>query len=69
MACIAELGAAPEDTVYVGDHHVDVATARAAGVRVLAVPFGYGDVAMLEPDGILADYAALPEMLGLAEAG
>lgn len=69
LACIAELGAAPEDTVYVGDHHVDITTARAAGVRVLAVPFGYGDVAMLEPDGILADYAALPEMLGLAEAG
>ena len=69
LACIAALGAAPEDTVYIGDHHVDVATARAAGVRVLAVPFGYGDVAALEPDGIVADYAALPAMLGLAEAG
>jgi phosphoglycolate phosphatase len=69
LACIAALGATPEGTIYVGDHPVDIATARAAGVRVLAVPFGYGDVAALEPDGIVADYAALPEMLGLAEAG
>lgn len=69
LACIAALGAKPEDTVYLGDHHVDIATARAAGVRVLAVPFGYGDIARLEPDGIVADYAALPGMLGLAGAG
>lgn len=69
LACIAALGAVPEDTVYLGDHHVDIATARAAGVRVLAVPFGYGDIAGLEPDGIVADYAALTGMLGLAEAG
>jgi len=68
-ACIAMLGAAPEDTVYLGDHHVDIATARAAGVRVLAVPFGYGDIAGLKPDGIVADYAALPGMLGLVGAG
>lgn len=67
LACIAALGARPEDTVYVGDHPVDIATARAAGVRVLAVPFGYGDAAALDADGIVADYAALPERLGLAE--
>ncbi|OWJ58333.1 HAD family hydrolase [Inquilinus limosus] len=68
LACIAALGARPEDTVYVGDHHVDIAAARAAGVRVLAVPFGYGDAGSLEADGILADFTALPECLGLAEA-
>ncbi|MGK9233275.1 HAD-IA family hydrolase [Inquilinus limosus] len=68
LACIAALGARPEDTVYVGDHPVDIATARAAGVRVLAVPFGYGEVDRREADGIVADYAALPECLGLAEA-
>ncbi|WP_343713506.1 HAD-IA family hydrolase [Inquilinus sp.] len=68
LACIAALGAVPEETVYLGDHRVDIDTARAAGVRVLAVPFGYGDIAALEPDGILADYAALAGMLGLAVA-
>jgi phosphoglycolate phosphatase len=36
----AQVGAAPEDTVFVGDSAVDVATARAAGVQLVAVTWG-----------------------------
>lgn len=36
----ARVGAAPEETVFVGDSLVDLATARAAGVRHVAVTWG-----------------------------
>lgn len=41
LACAERLGASPDQTVYVGDHGVDVETARAAGIRVITVTFGY----------------------------
>jgi phosphoglycolate phosphatase len=66
LTCIAGLGATPGDTAYIGDHAVDVATARAAGVRVLVVPFGYGDVSTLAADGLVPDFAGLPALLGVA---
>ncbi len=37
-------GGDPENAVHVGDSNVDVATARAAGIPVVAVSFGYTDV-------------------------
>jgi phosphoglycolate phosphatase len=66
LACIAGLGATPGGTAYIGDHAVDVATARASGVRVLVVPFGYGDVSTLAADGLVPDFAGLPALLGVA---
>jgi phosphoglycolate phosphatase len=66
LACIAALGATPSDTAYVGDHAVDVETARAAGVRVLVVPFGYGDASKLDADGVVPDFAGLAGLLGIA---
>jgi phosphoglycolate phosphatase len=41
-ALMAKAGATPEETVLVGDSRVDVATARAAGVAVVAVTWGLG---------------------------
>ena len=41
LACAERLGVSPDQTVYVGDHAVDVETARAAGIRVITVTFGY----------------------------
>ncbi len=35
-------GVAPHETVFVGDSKVDVRTARAAGVAVVAVTWGFG---------------------------
>jgi phosphoglycolate phosphatase len=41
LAAIAGLGASPADTVMVGDSIADVGTARAAGIPVILVDFGY----------------------------
>lgn len=41
LACAERLDVPPDQTVYVGDHPVDVETARAAGIRVITVTFGY----------------------------
>lgn len=40
LAILAELGCAPADAVMIGDSEVDVATARAAGMRSIGVAWG-----------------------------
>ena len=61
LAAIAEAGGDPATTLYVGDTSVDVATARAAGVPVIVVAFGYADhpVTSLGADAVLEDFADL----------
>ena len=57
--------ASPEETLYVGDMTVDVATARAAGLPVAVVPEGSSTREELEaerPDFVLS---TLAEVLGL----
>jgi phosphoglycolate phosphatase len=53
--------------VMVGDSHVDVDIARAAGTRVVLVDFGYTDkpAAELGADRVISHFDALP---GAAEA-
>lgn len=41
LACAVKLGAPSSSVVYIGDSHVDVETARAAKVPIIAVAFGY----------------------------
>ena len=50
------------DSIMVGDSGTDIATARAAGVPVVAVDFGYTDVpvAELDPDRVISHFDALP---------
>jgi phosphoglycolate phosphatase len=51
------LGAAPHEVVAIGDSVNDALAARAAGMAVLAVPYGYNegrDVRALDVDGIVA---------------
>jgi phosphoglycolate phosphatase len=51
------LGAAPAEVVAIGDSVNDALAARAAGMAVLAVPYGYNegrDVSTLDVDGIVA---------------
>ncbi|WP_290691208.1 MULTISPECIES: HAD-IA family hydrolase [unclassified Haematobacter] len=52
-------------SLLVGDTVTDRNTARAAGVPVVLVTFGPEGpgIARLEPDALLDDYAALPELL------
>lgn len=57
---LARTGAAAVDTVFVGDSPVDAATARAAGVALVAVTWGLGSRAALAEAGatVFADAAA-----------
>ncbi|MEM8743828.1 MAG: HAD-IA family hydrolase [Pseudomonadota bacterium] len=56
---IARTGGDPERTIMVGDSPTDVATAKAAGIPVIAVSFGYSEVhySELGADVVIHDYA------------
>ena len=51
--------------IMVGDSETDIATARAAGMPVIAVDFGYTEipVADLAPDRIISHFNALPDAI------
>lgn len=51
-------GGDPSLAVMIGDSDTDIRTARAAGIPVIGVPFGYTDTPMelLGPDAVLAHY-------------
>ena len=59
---IARLGGVPSRAIMVGDSRTDIDTARAAGVLVIAVDFGYTDVpvAQLHPDLVISHFDELP---------
>jgi len=63
---IAAAGGDLADAVMVGDSITDIRTARAAGVPVVAVDFGYTDVPVsaLDPDRVISHFDALPEAVG-----
>lgn len=65
VAVIERLGAVREAAVMVGDTETDVAAARAAGIPVILVRYGYARVPLegLEPDLLIERFAALPEAL------
>ncbi|WP_407518626.1 phosphoglycolate phosphatase [Methylobacterium oryzisoli] len=58
---IARAGGDPGRAVMVGDSRTDIATARAAGIPVVAVPFGYTDVPVqdLGPDAVIDHFDQL----------
>ncbi|RAI45067.1 phosphoglycolate phosphatase [Rhodoplanes roseus] len=62
LGTIAAAAGSPGCAVMVGDSGTDIATAKAAGVPVVAVDFGYTDVpvASLGPDRVISRYADLP---------
>lgn len=64
-AC-AQLGADPSRTVVVGDSKHDAASGRAAGCRVLIVPYGYNEgqsVQTLEVDAIVETIEAAAQWI------
>ena len=66
-AC-ALLGVEPDQAVAIGDSINDVQAARSAGMRVLAVPYGYNegmDVRGLEVDGIVTTLLEAAEWIAL----
>jgi phosphoglycolate phosphatase len=58
LRTIEQAGGSPERAIMVGDSDVDLATARAAGIPMIAVSFGYCDppVASLAPDVVIDHY-------------
>ncbi|MDB5570310.1 MAG: family hydrolase [Hyphomicrobiales bacterium] len=72
LAAMAETGAAPHDTVMIGDSTYDILMARAAGVAAIGVAWGYhAPQALLDAGAreIAQDYAALAALLDAAPAG
>lgn len=59
---IAAAGGSPQRAIMIGDSLTDIRTARAAGVPVIAVDFGYSErpVSEFEPDQIISHFAQLP---------
>ncbi|KMO43306.1 phosphoglycolate phosphatase [Methylobacterium variabile] len=68
---IARAGGDPARAVMVGDSRTDVATAKAAGIPVVAVPFGYTDVPVeeLEPDVVIQHFDALYDAVRRLDPG
>jgi phosphoglycolate phosphatase len=62
---LAHAGGNPQQAVMVGDSITDIATARAAGVPVVAVDFGYSEmpVSQLAPDRVASHFADLPQLI------
>jgi phosphoglycolate phosphatase len=67
---MADAAAGPAETALVGDSAVDVRTARAAGVRALAVDYGFDRASLSEdpPDALLSDLRQLPGLLAAPAA-
>ena len=62
IAGLVGLGVEPDAAIFVGDSPMDVAAARAAGLRVVAVSWGYGHgpAEALGADVLIARFDALP---------
>lgn len=61
LRTIAMAGADPERAVMVGDSRTDIDTAKAAGIPVIAVDFGYTDrhVSAFEPSRVISGFDEL----------
>lgn len=71
LAAMERMGAAPAETVYVGDMEVDIETARAAGVPVIVVPTGSrsaADLRAASPDLLIDGFSDLLGVLPGAAA-
>jgi phosphoglycolate phosphatase len=62
---VARAGGDPAIAIMVGDAITDIAVARAAGIAVIAVDFGYSEtpVAELAPDRVVSSFDRLPEVV------
>lgn len=63
---MAEAGAAPQDTVMIGDTVYDLQMAQAAGVASIGVDWGYHspiDLKACAPDALLSDFNQLIDVL------
>ncbi len=68
LAAMAEAGAEPARTIFVGDTAWDMGCARNAGVGAIGAAWGYHDVEELTADGAHGVALAPAEVVGLADA-
>jgi phosphoglycolate phosphatase len=68
---IKAAGGRPETTVMIGDSVTDIRTARAAGVPVIAVDFGYSErpIAEFGPDRLISHFSQLPDAISAISSG
>lgn len=69
LKCLASLGIAADQAIYVGDTQIDIQASRAAGMHAVAVLSGAADSAQLslcEPDRLIWSHASLPEIVQAA---
>jgi phosphoglycolate phosphatase len=62
QSCLSLFQVAPERALFVGDSSIDVASARNAGVRVWALPYGYNmgePITACAPDRVIENISAL----------
>ncbi|AOW14504.1 phosphoglycolate phosphatase [Hydrogenophaga crassostreae] len=65
-ACLKQFATARERALFVGDSSIDVATARAGGIAVWAVPYGYNmgePIEACQPDRVIPDFSVLTRLL------
>lgn len=62
---IEAAAAAGKPAILIGDSEIDIATAKAASVPVIAVTYGYckTPIAELRPDGLVDDFDELPAVV------
>jgi phosphoglycolate phosphatase len=68
---IGAAGGDVNNTIMIGDSETDILTARAAGIPVVAVDFGYSErpVAEYKPDRLISHFAQLPEQIASISFG
>jgi phosphoglycolate phosphatase len=66
---IRRAGGEPDRAIMVGDSGMDMRTARAAAVPIIAVDFGYSEVPIgtLNPDRLISSFAELPAAIAEVE--
>ena len=66
IQALEELGVTKEESVYIGDSEVDLATARAAGLPCISVLWGFRERSLLEEEGatcFVESTEEIPEIL------
>ncbi|MEP0153790.1 HAD-IA family hydrolase [Pseudophaeobacter sp.] len=63
LTALAETGVEPADAVMIGDTSFDIDMGRAAGVRTIAVDWGYHPAAELGADHIISSFDQLAPLL------
>jgi phosphoglycolate phosphatase len=67
LETVKRLGVAPQHSILVGDSEIDILTAHAAGVPIVAVSFGYTAKPIIEygPDHLVSHFDEIWDILNL----